>query len=136
MLCCRAKQVCKISELADVASTGPSSFRTCRNREGCGKAAQDLAITHPGPPPTSTFRLVKAQAISSNTLKIFFPASSQSSHWHFPFLLSQVKLVWEAFPEAFCLHLLKPFDSEMCGSMFRDFRISELLTLSKRKLDL
>jgi len=66
------------------------------------------------------FAWLKPQAVPSN------PA--------FYLLLSQVKLVWEAFPEAFCLHDQIIWDLSIrrsSGSIFRDFWISELRTLLK-----
>jgi len=69
-----------------------------------GEAAQAWAATHNGPPPRPTFRLGEAPVNS-----VLNPQCSLASVFvvvppAFSVLLSQVKLVWEAFPDAFCLH--------------------------------
>jgi len=69
-----------------------------------GAVAQDWVTTHHGPPPLSTFRLVEAPSGSIQDPQCSLPSVFVVVKPAFSLLLSQVKLVWEAFPEAFCLH--------------------------------
>jgi len=69
-----------------------------------GAAAPNKTATHHGPPPLPTFRLVEVPSGSILDPQCSLPIVFVVVPLPFSLLLSQVKLFWEAFPEAFCLH--------------------------------
>jgi len=110
---CRNRKICSTQTLifpkiiqinaTSISYSSSSSFSSRSCPWGLrGSNSRLRAATHHGLPPPSTFRLVEAptgsiqdpQCSLRSVFVVVLPA--------FSLLLSQVKLVWEAFPEAFC----------------------------------